>query len=154
MSILVREGYETDFPAVLMLIKELATFQHAPEKVLNTVVQMKSDAPLFRCFVAENEAGEIVGIATYFIAYFSWVGKSLYLDDLYVTASQRGHGAGSLLLNKIFETARMEDCQRVRWQVSDWNTNAIKFYEKCGAEIDREVYNCDFDRKAIEAFRC
>ena len=40
---------------------------------------------------------------------------------------------GTKLLKKIFEVAKAENCKRVRWQVSDWNTSAIEFYKKCGA---------------------
>ncbi len=153
MSILVREATPNDYPSVLLLIKELAAFQKTREKVQMSLEQMNSDHGLFHCFVAENESGGIIGIAIYFFAWFSWVGKSLYLDDLCVKASARGQSAGKKLLNKIFETAQKENCKRVRWQVSDWNNKAIEFYEKCGAAFDKEVYNCDFDSIAIASWK-
>lgn len=148
----IRRGTEGDFEAVLYLIKELAAFQGTPEAVLLTVDDLKRDAALFRCFVAEDATGVIVGLATYFFAYYSWVGKSLYLDDLYVQERARGQKTGSRLLKAIFDEARQEGCKRVRWQVSHWNKEAISFYQKCGAEIDREQLNCDFDEKGIQAF--
>ena len=67
-------------------------------------------------------------MALYFFAYYTWVGKSLYLDDLYVKESFRKHKIGSGLLGKVFETARDEDCKRVRWQVLNWN-------EKCHSDV-------------------
>ena len=70
MEITVRPATEDDFPAVLSLIKELAEFERAPEKVTNSVEQMKEEQDLFRCFVAESEAGEIVGMALFFLAYY------------------------------------------------------------------------------------
>ena len=91
-------------------------------------------------------------VATYFIAYYTWVGKSLYLDDLYIKEPYRGLKVGSALLSKIFEIARQEDCKRVRWLVLDWNKPAIKFYEKCGAKISKQEYVCDFDEKGIWEF--
>jgi len=135
------------------LIKELAAFQNSPEKVINTVEQMKEEKNFFRCFVAENEQKEIVGMASYFFAYYTWVGKSFYLDDLYVKESCRGQKIGTLLLRHLFEIAKTENCKRVRWQVSDWNKTALEFYKKCGAEIEEEYCICDFDAKAIQEFK-
>jgi len=151
MSIIIRSAVETDFPAVLGLVKELAIFQQAPGKVTNSVEQMTRDKDLFNCLVAENEQKEMVGIATYFYAYYTWNGKSLYLDDLYVTPGYRGKKIGSMLLDILFETARTNHCKRVRWQVSDWNEPAIAFYKRLGAFIDKEPYNCDFDEAAMMA---
>jgi ribosomal protein S18 acetylase RimI-like enzyme len=148
----IRPATEADFPAVLDLVKELAAYLGVPEVVRNTVEQMKAEQQYFRCLVAENEQHEIVGIATYFIAYFTWFGKSLYLDDLYVKQSSRGQKIGSQLLAAIVNIAKNENCKRVRWQVSDWNTSAIGFYEKYGAEIDQEQRNCDLDAETMIKF--
>lgn len=148
----IRKATEDDFPAILSLIKELADFEKAPDKVTNTVEQMKQEKDLFRCFVAETEAGEIVGMALYFFAYFTWVGKSLYLDDIFVKDSFRKHKIGTALLGKIFEVARAEKCKRVRWQVLKWNNSAIQMYNKSGAEIDDEWLNCSFDEDGIKNF--
>lgn len=153
MNYHIREAQEHDFEAILGLIKELAAFENAPEKVLNTVEQMKAEQHLFECFVAEKEDGEIIGMALYYFAYYTWVGKSLYLDDLYVKKIYRGHGIGSALLKQLFEVAKNAQCKRVRWQVLNWNTPAIELYKKCGAIIDNEWSNCDFDPKGIQEFK-
>ena len=153
MSIIIRLAEEKDFPSVLMLSKEMAVFQQVPEKVMNTVEQMIREQKFFGCFVAEKEEGGIVGMATWFFAYYTWVGKSLYLDDLYVQEAYRSQKIGSKLLQQIFELAKKEDCKRVRWLVSNWNTPALEFYKKCGAEIDEESFVCDFEGEAIQSFR-
>jgi len=153
MEIIIRTSTEKDFPSILGLIKELAAFENAPEKVTNTVDQMKREKDLFRCFVAENDSGEIVGMALYFFAYYTWVGKSLYLDDIYVKESYRKKKIGSELLKKIFEVANAEDCKRVRWQVLNWNQPAIEMYAKSGAVIENEWLNCTFDQAGIREFR-
>jgi hypothetical protein len=43
MRIEIRKAKEKDFSAILSLVKELATFEKAPEKVTNTVEQMKNE---------------------------------------------------------------------------------------------------------------
>jgi ribosomal protein S18 acetylase RimI-like enzyme len=153
MEITIRKANESDFEDILSLIKELATFEKAPEKVTNSVQQMQLEKDFFHCYVAENETKEIVGMALYFFAYYTWVGKSLYLDDLYVKESCRGQKIGSKLLVKIFEIAKEENCKRMRWQVLNWNTPAIEMYKKFGAEIQEEWHNCDFNEKEIMEFQ-
>jgi len=153
MNFRIRKAEEPDFDAVLSLVKELAEFQKTPDRVLNSVEQMKEEKELFNCLVAENDKNEIVAIASYFFAYYTWVGKSLYLDDLIVRKQHRGQKIGTRLLTEIFEIAKKEGCRRVRWQVSDWNKPALDFYRRCGAEIDEECCNCDFDSIGIFDFK-
>lgn len=152
MKFTIRSAAEDDFPVILSLIKELAEYERAPGKVTNSVEQMREEKELFQTFVAETAEGEIVGMALYFMAYFTWVGKSLYLEDIYVKEPFRQHRIGSLLLKKVFEVARAERCKRVRWQVLNWNEPAIAFYRKCGAELDGEWINCNFDESGIASF--
>jgi len=148
---IIRNGTEQDFPQILALIKELALFEKAPQEVTNTVEKMQNEKDLFEFFVAEKD-GEIIGMALYFFAYFTWKGKSLYLDDLYVKQEHRGSGVGSKLLRKIFEVAKEHNVDRLRWQVLDWNEPAIELYDKIGATLDKEWINCDFDKAGIERF--
>ena len=153
MDITIRKATEKDFLAILSLIKELALFEKAPEKVTNTVEQMNNEKNLFHCFVAVNLKNEVIGMALYFFAYYTWVGKSLYLDDLYVKKTSRGNKIGSKLLEHVFDVAKKENCKRVRWQVLNWNTPAIEMYKKCGADLDNEWSNCDFDKERILEFK-
>ena len=148
---IIRKGTEQDFSQILALIKELALFEKAPQEVSNTVEKMQNEKDLFEFFVAEKN-GEIIGMALYFFAYFTWKGKSLYLDDLYVKQEQRGSGVGGKLLRKIFEVAQEHNVDRLRWQVLDWNEPAIELYDKIGATLDKEWINCDFDKAGIEKF--
>ncbi|GAA4338110.1 GNAT family N-acetyltransferase [Flaviaesturariibacter amylovorans] len=139
----IRPGIATDIPAIHALLLEFATFQQTPEKLTVTIAQLQADHELFRCFVVENVAGRIVGFASYFFAYYSWSGKALYLDDLYVQEAFRQQGFGKALLEAVIEMAKAEQCVKVRWQVSNWNTPAIAFYRAMGATIDAVELNCD-----------
>ena len=145
MSITIRPGNENDYAAIHALIKEFAVFQKTPDKVTITIEQMIKEKDFFNCIVAEDSIGEIVGFASWFFAYYSWSGRAVYLDDLYVKASCRGQNTGTKLLESIIETARKMNCKKVRWQVSNWNKPAIAFYKKIGASIDDTEINCDFN---------
>ena len=151
MEVTIRKGKEEDLPAVLGLVKELAEFEKAPGQVINTVDKMTEEQKYFDFFVAELN-GEIIAMALYFFAYYTWVGKSLYLDDIYVKKQHRGKKVGMKLLKEVFNVAEKENCNRIRWQVLNWNKDAITFYKKINAEIDDEWLNCDFDRQGIKLF--
>ena len=145
MKITIRKANREDYPVILDLIKELALFERAPEKVINTVERMNEEDQYFEALVAEKDDGEIAGMALYFFAYYTWVGKSLYLDDLIVKEKYRGNKIGTKLLEEIMDIAKKTKCKRVRWQVLDWNTPAIDFYRAYGADLDGEWINCDVE---------
>jgi GNAT superfamily N-acetyltransferase len=143
-AVAIRKAYEHDFPQIISLIKEFSQFQRTPERVTVTLDQMIKEKDCFQCFVAETDKEVIVGFATFFLAYYSWTGKALYLDDLYVSEPFRRQGIGRKLLDSIINLAKDEHCYKVRWQVSKWNSNAIEFYKSMGAEIDEVEINCNF----------
>lgn len=153
MNITIRQATEDDYPSILSLIKELAEFENASEQVTNSIELMKKEKDYFLCYVAENGENEIVGMALFYFVYYSWVGKSLYLDDIFVKENFRKHKIGTALLKKVFEIAKKENCKRVRWQVLDWNQPAIEMYKNSGAVIDNEWLNCTFDAEGIKDFR-
>ena len=143
MEYVIRKGTDSDLVQVMQLVKDLAEFEKAPEAVTNTVERMRQERQHFDFFVA-TDGDEIVGMALYFFAYYTWVGKSLYLDDLFVKPEHRGNKIASKLLKEVFKVAQDQNCQRVRWQVLDWNQGAIDVYKKLGADLDAEWINCNF----------
>jgi GNAT superfamily N-acetyltransferase len=138
----IRKAEPKDFEQVFSLILEFATFIKTPEKVKITAEQMTSERNHFECLLAV-EGERIVGFATYFMAYYTWTGKAVYLDDLYVSEAYRGKGIGGNLFDSVIEAAKAAECKKLRWQVSNWNKNAIDFYKSRGATIDEVEINCD-----------
>lgn len=134
---------ENDFEELVALFLEFATFQNQPEKMKNSVEKMISEKEFLHGFTARDEDDRIIGYATFFFAYYTWVGKSLYMDDLYIKEQYRGKGIGTLLINTVIKHAEKEKCDRLRWQVSEWNKPAISFYKSLGAKIDETEKNCD-----------
>ena len=109
----------------------------------NTLSRMKEEKDFFNGFTVKDESGNILGYVTYIFAYYTWFGKSLYMDDLYVCPTFRGQGLGTLLINEVINFAKENKCHKLRWQVSNWNHPAIAFYKTLGAEIDDVESNCD-----------
>ncbi len=143
MNIKIRKIVEDDFSDLILLFQEFATFEKLPHKMVNSVEQMKEESSLINGFVAVNNQKKIIGYVTYFFAYYTWVGKSLYMDDLYIKPEYRGKGFGTLLINKVVEFAKTHKCKKLRWQVSEWNQPAIEFYNSLGASVDATESNCD-----------
>lgn len=112
--------------------------------MINSVEQMTEESDYVNGFVVENDSGELIGYATCFYAYFTWIGKSLYMDDLYVKPDYRRQGLGQKLIDSVINKAKLDKCKKVRWQVSNWNQNAIDFYKSIGATVDSVESNCDY----------
>lgn len=144
-SVVIREAKYPDFPQILELFREFSVYQKLPERMHNTLERMVEEEDYFHCFVAETEKGGIIGYVTWFYTYFTWSGKGLYIDDLYVRPSYRGIGIGKQLMEKVIALGKAAKCHKIRWQVSWWNEPAIAFYKKLGAEIDDIEKNCDLN---------
>ncbi len=133
-----------DHAELVALFHEFALFEKLPDKMVNSVERMEREADFLHGFVARsNTGGEILGYVTCFFAYYTWTGKSLYMDDLYVRPGFRGQGLGSRLVGEVIAFAKANGCHKLRWQVSSWNIPAIGFYRAMGAQIDDVERNCD-----------
>jgi GNAT superfamily N-acetyltransferase len=152
---IIRKGKAEDMTAVLSLIQELAVFEKEPDAVLVTVADLQRDGfgtnPLFNVFVAEVNQ-EIVGIALYYYRYSTWKGKTIHLEDLVVRDAMRGTGVGYALYSEIIKQGKKDQVRRVEWNVLDWNTPAIDFYEKSGAKVLRDWYVVQMDEAGISDF--
>ena len=154
----IRKGKKEDMKGVLGLIQELAVFEKEPDAVLITVDDLVRDGfgdkPLFHVFVAEaeNDPNEIVGIALYYYRYSTWKGKTIHLEDLVVKESMRGTGLGYALYTEIIKQGKKDKVRRIEWNVLDWNTPAIEFYNKSGANILEDWRVVQMDETAIDLF--
>lgn len=154
MNIRIEEIKETDFEALIALFQEFAAFENLSECLTNSLEKMHKEKYFIQGFVAKDNNNNIIGYTTFFFTYFTWVGKSLYMDDLYIRKQYRGKGIGSALINKVTLFAKENNCNKLRWQVSNWNEPAIKFYESLGAEINKVEMNCDLVSARMDlAFR-
>ena len=152
---IIRKGEKKDIPSILALIKELAVFEKEPDAVVITEKDLEEDGfkenPLFKTFVAEVE-GEVIGIALYYYRYSTWKVKTIHLEDLIVKESKRGTGAGFALYKKIIAQGKLDGVRRIEWNVLDWNTPAIEFYQKSGAKVLDDWRVVQMDEKGIDEF--
>jgi len=152
MSITYRDANPFDVPAILGLIKELALFEKAPEKVENTEAQLLEDGfgqfPIFKAIVAQHE-DTIVAFALSYFRYSTWRGKVVFLEDLYVKPEYRSKGIGRKLMEMKLAYTEKLGLKYLCLQVLDWNQPAIDFYKSWGAELDEEWINVLFETEKI-----
>ena len=134
----IRPARVEDVPIILQLIRNLATYERAPDEVVATEEQLVDvlfgERPVAEVLLAFEEESP-VGFAVYFYNFSTWLGRpGLYLEDLFVKPDKRGKGYGRALLVELAKIARDRGCGRMEWAVLDWNEPAIKFYRALGAK--------------------
>jgi len=143
-DILIRRATAEDCPRLLELVKELATYERAPEAVTVTLEHFIDSGfganPVWWAFVAEV-GGIIQGFALYYIRYSTWKGQRMYLEDIVVTEAARGNGLGAKLMEALIIEAKERDLEAITWQVLEWNEPAFNFYRKFNAAFDEAWVN-------------
>jgi GNAT superfamily N-acetyltransferase len=134
----IRPARIEDVPIILELIRDLATYERAPNEVTATEEQLVEvlfgEKPVAEVLLA-FEGKSPVGFAVFFYNFSTWLGRpGLYLEDLFVKPEKRGKGYGRALLVDLAKIARDRGCGRMEWAVLNWNDPAIKFYRKLGAK--------------------
>lgn len=140
----IRFAQPEDADAIITLVRALAEYEREPDAVKiceEDVLRygFGNDA-VFSCLLAEWD-GVLAGFALYFTTFSTWEGKpGLYLEDLFVKPECRGKGLGKALMVRLAQIAVEKGYTRFQWQVLDWNTPSIAFYESIGAVHMKEWY--------------
>jgi len=134
---LIRPARPADIGVIHALIRDLAAYERGLDQVTATEDDLRAallaPQPSLFAHVAEAD-GQVVGFALWFINYSTWAGRhGIYLEDLYVTPEQRGHGHGRALLAELARICVQRGYRRLEWWVLDWNTPARGFYASLGA---------------------
>jgi GNAT superfamily N-acetyltransferase len=152
MAITIRPASRADVPRILSFIHALAAFERSPDAVTATEASLERDGfgskPFYFCLIAEHD-GQAAGYAIYFFNYSTWVGPGIYLEDIFVEPELRGLGIGKALLERVAAIAVENGCQRLQWEVLDWNSPAIEFYKAMGAEFLDEWRNVRMSGAAL-----
>ena len=153
MITVIRRATAADAAQILEFIRALAAFERAPDAVTATEEGLIRDGfgahPFFQCLIADYD-GHPAGFALYFFNYSTWVGRpGIYVEDLFVLPHFRRKGIGRELLRQVAAIAIENGCQRLQWEVLDWNTPAIDFYRDLGAEFLDEWRNVRLSGEAL-----
>lgn len=177
MNPTIRPAEPRDVPRMLELVRELALFEKAPEAVTVTEKEMHDAGfgpnPVWFGWVAEGEVVRsglsvvgkasggapnnqqlspdncILGMAICYTRYSTWKGRRLYLEDIIVTEAARGQRIGEKLFMACVRHAVEKEYSGMLWQVLDWNTDAIRFYGRFGAEFSGEWLNGSLGKEQL-----
>ncbi len=135
----IRAAQPQDLPIIVRLIEELAEFEQlthllevTPEKL---GPHLFGPRPVAECLIGEID-GEAVAFAIFYTNFSTFLGKpGMYLEDLYVRPAHRRSGLGKALLVHMAELACARGYGRFEWSVLGWNEDAVRFYQKLGAEV-------------------
>lgn len=91
--------------------------------------------PVCRYIVATDSWGMVVAFAVAFIAYSTWDGPWVYLEDLFVSKVHRNQGLGGRLVQVLARAAVVAGMpHRIGWQVLHFNA-AVRLYQRLGADV-------------------
>jgi GNAT superfamily N-acetyltransferase len=135
----IRPATVHDAALLKTMVHELAEFEKLSHEVSITEQDVLRDGfgqhPKFRAVIAEWD-GEPVGYALFFEFFSSFQGRAgLFLDDIFVRPAFRKHGVGKALIAHVAGIAWKEKYFCMRWEVLDWNKQAIDFYNNLGASF-------------------
>lgn len=139
MSFRLRRATSADAPTLCSLINELAVYEKladesAPDPEALATHLAPDANPRCGAVLAEVDA-TAVGFALFYPTYSTFLTNwGVHLEDLFVQPDFRGRGIGFALLERVVHIAADRGAERVEWMVLDWNTLALDFYDRLGAE--------------------
>jgi GNAT superfamily N-acetyltransferase len=137
-AVRIRPAAPEDVALIYALIRDLASYERAPDAVTGTVELLAEalfgERPSAEAVIAELD-GQPVGFALFHGSFSTWECRpGIWLEDLYVPPSHRRRGVGEALLGHVARIAVERRCARLEWAALHWNTPALDFYAKLGAE--------------------
>ena len=154
----LRLALPEDVPGIMGLVQELAEFEKEPDAVKTSVESLTADGfpsgtdPLFYVLLLqESGGGALAGMAFVYVNYSTWVGRAVYLEDLYIPPAHRRQGLGTLLIDCLAVAATVCQAPRMSWLALDWNQPAVACYEKLGAGQEPEWLNFRLHKSGIQS---
>jgi GNAT superfamily N-acetyltransferase len=135
---MIRPAKPADVAEIHAMVRELAEYEKALDEAKATPEQLHDalfgENPRVFAHIAEDDAGDVVGFALWFLNFSTWTGvHGIYLEDLYVRPPARGAGYGKALLAQLARICVERGYTRLEWSVLDWNAPAIAVYRSQGA---------------------
>lgn len=150
MSLHIRKAVEEDSDQIWTLMEKLAIFEKyidsfaiKPEIVKTSGFQ--KSPPDFYCLVAEQDKNIAGMLVYYFLPYTAQNRPAIYMKELYVDENYRGQKVGEKLMDALKEEAVRHDCKQIKWTVAPWNDGGKRFYERLGANENRDWLNYEWN---------
>lgn len=154
MSFRIEKAVPENIPQIIALMREFAEYENLLEFFETTeerlIIGLFGETKVADAILA-FDGERAVAYAVFFPNFATFRGqRGIYLEDIYITKDFRGRGLGEMILRHIAKDAKARGFERIDFQVLQWNTPAIGFYESLGAVRDDEERHFKF---TDEAFR-
>ena len=140
MDVQIRRSTPDEIPAIVRLMREFAEYENLGDYCEITEERlfdvMFGDGAFVECLLAFH-GDEPIAYAIFYPYFASFRGQcGYYLEDIYIADDYRRNGLGEAMVRIIAKLAKQRGFERIDFQVLEWNTPAVKFYEKLGAMRD------------------
>jgi len=135
-------------------MRDFAAFEELSEYFEATTEQLAAamfgEHAFVNGLVAEDN-GKVIAYALFYQNYATFRGqRGMYLEDLFISQAHRGSGIGEAMIRRVAQIAKQQGCERIDFQVLEWNSSAIGFYEKLGADREETERHFKFTDAAFE----
>ncbi len=134
---------EADIPELCSLLDSLFSqeAEFSPDHAAQTRgLGMIIKNPAVGHILLARHAGRIVAMVNLLYTVSTALGERVVLlEDMVVTATERGRGTGSQLLQAAIDFARRQGCKRITLLTDSDNTAAQHFYRKHGFTLSSMI---------------
>jgi len=151
---MIRDATRNDVPVITALMRDFAAFEELSEYFEATTEQLAAamfgEQAFVNGLVAEDN-DKVIAYALFYQNYATFRGqRGMYLEDLFISQAHRGSGIGEAMIRRVAQIAKQQGCERIDFQVLEWNSSAIGFYEKLGADREETERHFKFTDAAFE----
>jgi GNAT superfamily N-acetyltransferase len=155
MTFTLRPTTPADIPTLHRLMRDFAAYERLDHRFKITAAGLHDalfgGKPALESVLAEIEATP-VGFALWYMTFGTFSGRwGLFVEDIYIEPAHRGRGIGQALFRHMAGIALERDCIDMQWNVLDWNTPAINFYRRIGAQPVRDWIPQQLSGQALTA---
>ena len=138
----IQPATSADIPTIFNFIRGLAKYEKLSYEMKATKADLRKylfgSRPAAAVLIAKLDR-QPVGFALFFTTFSTFAGRpGIWLEDLFVLPEHRHHGIGRAILSAVARIAVRQKCARLEWSVLDWNTPAVRLYQKLGARAMRD----------------
>lgn len=149
MELNIRKAENRDIPRISELLSQVLEVHAAGRPDLFRSGTTKYDPAELAEIIADTERPIFVGerdgvVEGYAFCVFQRHKErntpdftTLYIDDLCVDEKSRGLHVGRMLYEYVLKFAKEQGCYNVTLNVWACNESAMKFYEKCGLQVQK-----------------
>ena len=151
MDIQIREIEKNDIHSVYKLLKAYCNFNDFKLKCYTSFDLLKeiiSKETFVKLFVADLQ-GEIIGFIL-FNEYFDLTGRSIFIEDNFVTEEYRGKRIGGFLFSKVLEYALANKIEKIKWTVKERDAHFKKLYKEMGADLLEDKVSYMLTKKQLK----